>query len=143
MKILKFFAVFALCAAACVALVSAAPAAQGPAIKFDSKDHDFGTIGAEGGPVSHTFTFTNTGSAPLIIVSATASCGCTRPEYTTEPVKPGKKGTIKVTYLHSGQPLGEFGKNVRVRTNAGGRRETLKISGVIIPGDKKPAERQQ
>lgn len=106
------------------------------AIQFDSLTHDFGTIGAEGGPVSHTFTFTNTGDAPLIIVSATASCGCTRPEYTTSPVKPGKTGTIKVTYLPSGQPLGEFSKTVRVRSNAGGKRVSLQIGGVIVPGTK-------
>ncbi|MDE6271267.1 MAG: DUF1573 domain-containing protein [Muribaculaceae bacterium] len=112
--------------------------AGGPQIKFDSRSHDFGTIGAEGGPVSHTFHFTNTGDEPLIIVSATASCGCTRPEYTTSPVKPGGKGTIKVSFLPSGQPLGEFGKSVRVRTNVSGKRQTLRIAGVIVPGDKKP-----
>lgn len=112
--------------------------AGGPQIKFDDRSHDFGTIGAEGGPVSHTFRFTNTGDEPLMIVSATASCGCTRPEYTTGPVQPGGKGTIKVSFLPSGQPLGEFGKSVRVRTNASGKRQTLRIEGVIIPGTKKP-----
>lgn len=111
-----------------------------PAIEFDSRVHDFGEIGAEGGPVTHTFTFTNTGTAPLIIVSATASCGCTRPVYTTSPVKPGKKGSIKVSYLPSGQPLGEFSKTVRVRTNAGGKRLTLRIGGVIVPGAVNPSQ---
>ncbi|MDE6454125.1 MAG: DUF1573 domain-containing protein [Muribaculaceae bacterium] len=110
-----------------------------PAIKFEERAHDFGEIGAEGGSVSHTFEFTNTGTAPLIVVSATASCGCTRPEYTTEPVRPGKKGRITVTYLPSGQPLGEFSKTIRVRTNVGSKRETLRIQGVIIPGTKRPA----
>ena len=128
-------------AIACVALTSAADTDKGkPAIEFDSRTHDFGEIGAEGGPVTHTFTFTNTGTAPLIIVSATASCGCTRPVYTTKPVKPGKKGTIKVSYLPSGQPLGEFSKTVRVRTNAGGKRLTLQIGGVIVPGAVNPAQ---
>lgn len=137
MKFLRFFLIAAVAVAAGITLSAASPAGKAK-IEFDSKSHDFGTIGAEGGPVSHTFTFTNTGTAPLIVVSATASCGCTKPEYTTEPVKPGKKGKIKVTYLPSGQPLGEFGKTVRVRTNAGGRREALQISGVIVPGNKKP-----
>ena len=123
---------------ACIAITAAAPAKDGAQIKFDEKAHDFGTIGAEGGAVTHVFTFTNTGTKPLIVLSATASCGCTRPEYTTDPVKPGKKGEIKVTYLPSGQPLGEFNKVVRVRTNASGRRTTLQISGAIVPGTKKP-----
>ena len=112
--------------------------AAGPQIKFDDRSHDFGTIGAEGGPVTHVFHFTNTGDEPLIIISANASCGCTRPEYTTAPVKPGGKGKIKVTFLPSGQPLGEFGKSVRVRTNVSSRRQMLRIAGVIVPGTKKP-----
>ena len=44
--------------------------AAGPQIKFDDRSHDFGTIGAEGGPVTHVFHFTNTGDEPLIIISA-------------------------------------------------------------------------
>ena len=124
-----------LIAAACGAAVACAADPSGKAaIHFDSRTHDFGTVGAEGGPVSHEFVFTNTGTAPLIIVSATAGCGCTRPQYTTEPVKPGKKGRITVTYLPSGQPLGEFSKTVRVRTNAGGKRVSLQRGGVIVPG---------
>ena len=119
-----------------IAALSAAGPAGKAKIEFDATSHDFGNIGAEGGPVSHTFTFTNTGEAPLIIVSATASCGCTRPEYTTKPVAPGKKGKITVTYLPSGQPLGEFSKTVRVRTNAPGKRAVLQIGGVIVPGAK-------
>lgn len=119
-------------------LPALAALAGGPQIKFDDRSHDFGTVGAEGGPVTHVFRFTNTGDEPLLIVSATASCGCTRPEYTTDPVKPGGKGSIKVTFLPSGQPLGEFGKSVRVRTNVSGRRTTLRIAGVIVPGTKKP-----
>ncbi len=112
--------------------------AGGPQIKFDDRSHDFGTIGAEGGPVTHVFHFTNTGDEPLVIVSATASCGCTRPEYTTSPVKPGGKGKIKVSFNPGGQPLGEFGKSIRVRTNVSSRRQTLRIAGVIVPGNAKP-----
>ena len=135
MKKILFLLVAAM---ACVCLTAAKPAKEGPQIEFEVKNHDFGTIGAEGGPVTHVFTFTNTGTKPLIVLSATASCGCTKPEYTTDPVKPGKKGKIKVTYLPSGQPLGEFNKTVRVRTNASGRRTTLQICGAIVPGTKKP-----
>ena len=104
-----------------------------PAISFSTKSHDFGTIRENAGPVSHEFTFTNTGSAPLIIISATASCGCTRPSYPTEPIRPGKSAKIKVTYLPKGRP-GEFAKNVKIRTNApSAKKVTLKISGTVIP----------
>lgn len=52
---------------------------EGAAIQFAEKAYDFGTIAEQGGPVSHEFEFTNTGDAPLMILNATASCGCTRP----------------------------------------------------------------
>lgn len=102
------------------------------AITFAETTHDFGTIKEQGGKVSHVFTFKNTGDAPLLILSATASCGCTKPEYSTEPVMPGESGKIKVTYNPQGRP-GEFVKNINVRTNAKGKRTTLKISGVVVP----------
>ena len=55
-------------------------------IKFDKTTHDFGTMPVDTGAVACTFTFTNVGDAPLVIHQAWASCGCTVPEYTQEPV---------------------------------------------------------
>ena len=78
-------------------------AAQAKAdIKFDKTTHDFGTMPVDTGAVACTFTFTNVGDAPLVIHQAWASCGCTVPEYTQEPVLPGKTGTINVTYKGNG-----------------------------------------
>lgn len=101
-----------------------------PAITFVDKVYDFGMVAENGGPVSHEFEFTNTGDAPLLIISATAQCGCTRPTYSTDPIAPGKKGKIKVTYLPQGRP-GEFQKTVRVRTNIDNKKITLKIKGTV------------
>ncbi len=104
-----------------------------PAVTLDAKSHGFGTIRENGGPVSCEFKITNTGTAPLVIISATAQCGCTRPSFTTEPIKPGKSGKIRVTYLPKGRP-GEFSKNVRVRTNAPkSKKITLRIAGTVLP----------
>lgn len=103
-----------------------------PAITLKEKTYDFGYIDEKGGPVTHEFEFKNTGEAPLIIISATASCGCTRPDYTTEPVAPGKKGKIKVTYLPDGRP-GAFEKSIKVRTNTKqSKKFTLKITGTVV-----------
>ncbi|MBQ9576841.1 MAG: DUF1573 domain-containing protein [Muribaculaceae bacterium] len=99
---------------------------------FEVKSHDFGTIKEADGPVSCTFEFTNTGNKPLLIIDATASCGCTRPEFPTKPIKPGKKGKIKVTYSPIGRP-GAFKKTVKVKTNGKERTSTLRISGTVIP----------
>ena len=99
---------------------------------FATKSHDFGTIKEEGGPVSCTFEFTNTGNKPLLIIDATASCGCTRPEYPSKPIKPGKKGKIKVTFSPIGRP-GAFNKTVKIKTNGKDRTTNLHIEGTVIP----------
>ncbi len=112
-------------------------AGLGAVATFQNRSHDFGVIKEDGGPVSHVFEFTNTGDKPLIIVEATASCGCTRPEFTTKPVKPGKKGKIKVTYSPLGRP-GAFRKTVKLKTNASDPRAvTLIIEGTVTPAKKK------
>ena len=82
-------------------------AGKGAEMTFNEKTHDFGTIKEANGPVTHTFEFTNTGGEPLVIINVNASCGCTRPEYPKEPIMPGKKGKVKVTFNPAGRP-GEF-----------------------------------
>jgi hypothetical protein len=101
-------------------------------IKFDKETHDFGSI-PQGVPATYEFVFKNTGKTPLIVTNAAASCGCTTPEWTKEPIKPGKTGTVKATY-NAASP-GPFTKSVTVISNA-------KNSTVILylKGDVKPAE---
>lgn len=99
---------------------------------FPVKEHDFGYIKESGGLVSCEFEFVNTGSKPLIIVEAVASCGCTRPDYPKRPIEPGKKGKIKVTYNPLGRP-GGFKKDVKVRTNGKEKLTVLYIIGSTIP----------
>lgn len=60
-------------------------------ITFTKESHDFGIISDDKGAVSTEFEFINQGNAPLVIFSATADCGCTRPEYPKNPVAPGKR----------------------------------------------------
>lgn len=104
-----------------------------PGIRFATTAHNFGIVKEKGGPVSYSFEFTNTGTKPLVIISATASCGCTRPQYPTEPIAPGKKGKIKVTYLPEGRP-GEFTRIVKVRTNIkDAKKLNLTIKGTVQP----------
>ena len=104
-------------------------------IEFDHRDYDFGTIKEANGPVSHTFEFKNVSDEPVSIIRATASCGCTRPEYSEEPIKAGKKSKIKVTYNPAGRP-GEFDRKVTLRIQfATGKQKRiiLSIKGVVIP----------
>ena len=123
-----FMAIFAIC------LVTLSAVADDKQVEatFATLSHDFGTIQEAKGPVSCTFEFTNTGNKPLLIIDAVASCGCTRPEYPSKPIKPGKKGKIKVTYSPIGRP-GAFKKSVKVKTNGKERTVTLRIEGTVIP----------
>lgn len=100
-------------------------------IQFDNKTFDFGVIKEKGGPVTHEFEFTNTGDGNLLILKATAECGCTRPEFPEKPVAPGKKGKLKVTYNPAGRP-GGFDKVVTVTTNGQPRKIRLKIRGTVV-----------
>jgi hypothetical protein len=104
--------------------------AQKPAeIKFDKLTHDFGTFSEKSPVVTCVFTYTNVGEEPLIINQAIASCGCTVPEYTKTPVKPGEKGEIKVTYNGTGKFPGHFKKSITVRTNGAVEMTRLYIEG--------------
>ncbi len=104
-------------------------------IKFDKTSHNFGKF-SEKQPVQKcTFTFTNTGTAPLVINQAIASCGCTVPAYTKTPILPGKKGEITVTYNGAGKFPGHFKKTITVRSNA-----TTEMTRLQIEGDMEEAK---
>lgn len=94
--------------------------------------YDFGNIKEQGGPVSHEFEIANLGDGNLVVIDATAECGCTRPDYPKNPIAPGKKNKIKVTYNPIARP-GAFEKVVTVKTNGKPRKLSLKIRGNVIP----------
>ena len=82
-------------------------------VKVDKTVHDFGDIYVDQGPVSCTFTFTNTGTQPVLLLSAVASCGCTEVEWTREPLQAGKSGTVSATFDNNDGPS-PFDKTVTV-----------------------------
>jgi hypothetical protein len=99
-------------------------------ITVDKKVHDFGTVKESDGALSATFTLTNNTKSPIVIRQATASCGCTTPTWTKEPIAPGKTGTVVATYNPRGRGLGSFEKTVTITTT--GTPETLivRIKGI-------------
>ena len=118
------------------ACLTYAAAQQQAEIKFDKVSIDLGTF-SESNPVQEAvFTFTNVGQAPLIINQAVASCGCAVPSYTKEPIKPGQKGQIKVTYNGKGKFPGHFKKSITVRTNGVPEMTRLSIEGVMKEASK-------
>ena len=117
-----------------IALPMNAKKKSGAIITFAETTHDFGYIQESGGDVSHQFTFTNTGTKPLIIVSAHASCGCTKPEFPKKPIEPGKTGVVKITYKPKNRP-GAFDKIVSITSNA--KTVHLRIRGCVISATSK------
>lgn len=97
--------------------------------KFEKETHDFGKI-SQGTPVTYTFSFTNTGSAPLIISNIQSTCGCTVPEYSKTPVKPGEEGIIKVTF--NAAAIQPFSKQIIVASNSKTPSKTLVIKGEVV-----------
>lgn len=83
-------------------------------ISFDKTTHDFGTL-IRGEKAEYKYEFTNTGNEPLIISNVRASCGCTAPSYSKDPVAPGEKGFIDVEYSATGS--GDVSKNVTITAN--------------------------
>ena len=92
--------------------------------------YDFGDIKESDGSVSHVFTVLNNGELPLVITRVIASCGCTTPEWSKEPIAPGKTGDIKVTYDTSGRP-GPFVKPISVYSNGKTGNYILTIKGDV------------
>lgn len=109
----------------------AATASAQAEIKFDKVVHNFGNFSSSAPVQKTTFTFTNAGDKPLIINQAIASCGCTVPAYTKQPIAPGQKGEISVTYNGKGMFPGHFKKSVTVRTNGTVEMTRLYIEGTM------------
>jgi hypothetical protein len=99
-------------------------------VTFEKNVHDFGTIKEEQGKADYSFTFKNTGTAPVVIKEVKASCGCTTPYWTKEPVAPGGEGIVTASYSTMNRP-GVFSKTLTVTTDAGS--QVLTIKGDVTP----------
>ena len=108
-----------------------------PSFEFATTDHDFGTI-KEGDKVEYTYSFKNTGEAPLIIQNAQPSCGCTVPTWPKEPILPGESSQIEIRYATN--RLGKINKNVTITTNEEGENATHKIN--VVGNILKPASEE-
>jgi hypothetical protein len=96
--------------------------------KFTSETVDLGNV-KKGNPVTATFTLTNIGKEDLIIENVTPGCGCTKSDYTKEPIKPGKTGTITATY--NAANAGNFNKSVYVKFTGIEEQKSISIVGMV------------
>lgn len=103
-----------------------------PQISFMKQLHDFGEIDPDGGVQSHRFEFVNVGDEALRLLDVKASCGCTTPGYTREPIAPGDTGALMVAFNPKDQRSGFFSKNVTLKTNDPRQEKTIvAIQGII------------
>ncbi len=80
----------------------------------------------------HSFNFINTGTEPLVILTASGSCGCTVPAWPKEPVMPGKKGTIDVIFTPNSKQAGiSQQKTVTVTANTNPENTILNIKAFV------------
>lgn len=112
---------------AAVALTSAAA----PQIQWLRTEHDFGAFNEDLSEIECTFRMVNTGDEPVVITNARATCGCTTPQYSHDPIAPGDTADIRVKYNTIGRP-GRFSKKLYIYTNTNPERSTLTISGTVI-----------
>lgn len=114
------------------ALTTLTAAAQ-PSLRFDVRAKDLGAVSEKNGVASGTFTFTNTGDEPLVILKTETACKCTKAAYTKSPVMPGKTGTVTVAYNPRKQPQGAYFKTIRVFANTPEKQYVLTVKGTVRP----------
>jgi hypothetical protein len=108
---------------------------NGPSFKFEEEEFSFGKI-TQGESVSHDFKFKNVGKEPLVIADATATCGCTKPSFAKDPIKPSGNGVIAVTFNSTGK-MGAQDKAITITSNAKEGVKVVHLKGEVMP---KPAE---
>jgi len=108
-----------------------------PVLSFEETEFDFGTVN-EGDIVNHTYLFTNTGKSPLVIDKATASCGCTVPDWPKKPIGVGETGEIKVRFDTKNKPNQQI-KIISIIANTEPSLTRLRIKGYVTPKNQQTA----
>ena len=111
-----------------------------PTIAFEETHFDMGRM-VQGNKVEHRFIFTNKGGSALVITDVRGSCGCTvGKDWPKEPIQPGGKGGITVTFDSEGR-TGRQDRTVTVVANTSPPSTVLTLSGEVVgPADIQPVE---
>ena len=99
-------------------------------LNFDKTVHDFGQVSQNAGPLTCTFTVTNSSDEPLTIFAVVSSCGCTDVKWTRETIAPGGKGSVTATYSNDEGPT-YFDKTLTVYTSAQKKPVILHLKGIV------------
>ena len=112
------------------ATLQAMAAKDSTTVQIIDSSYNFGKR-TEGEKVEYSFRFKNTGSKPLVVLNATASCGCTVPQKPERPILPGEIGFIKVVFDTKGR-VGPAHKTITVTSNANPEFPPLELTGEVV-----------
>lgn len=104
---------------------------SGPVMTFAEESHDFGDI-HQGDKVQYTFNFENTGNEPLIISNVQVTCGCTASEWPRDPIAPGAKSSLTISFNSAGK-MGHQNKVITIVSNANNPRNRVTIVTNVLP----------
>lgn len=104
----------------------------GAILSIENNSYNFGRIREDQGNLSHTFTFSNNGTQPLVVSNVRSTCGCAVPEWSKEPILPGEKGSITVEFSPSNR-VGQFHKTIQIQSTAINTNMFLTITGTVLP----------
>ncbi len=99
-------------------------------VQIIDSSYNFGKV-TDGEKVEYSYRFKNTGTKPLVVVDATASCGCTVPQKPEKPILPGEIGFIKIVFDSKGR-VGNAFKTITVMSNANPGFPQLILTGDVI-----------
>ena len=104
-------------------------------LQLKETEHDFGKI-PQGKPVFYTFEIVNTGKTELKLDNVQASCGCTTPEWSKDPIAAGTTAKIRVGYNAAADNY--FEKSITITYN-NTQTKLLKIKGTVWKAPEGPA----
>ncbi len=103
---------------------------KGAHISFEQTEYDFGEVSRKDDDKICTFRFTNDGSEPLVVLSASTSCSCLKADFSRKPVAVGESGVIKLKLESKKMDKGVFRRVVQINSTSVGGAEILTIKGV-------------
>jgi Protein of unknown function (DUF1573) len=101
-------------------------------IKFKTEEHDFGKI-KQGVPVTYDFAISNIGKTPVVVESATATCGCTTPVKPEQPIMPGDAN--KITAGFNAAALGLFNRPITIKLAGVDETKVIIIKGEVLSAE--------
>lgn len=98
-------------------------------IKVSDSKQNFGYV-KRGELITCRFELTNTGNQPLVLKSAEVSCSCTQVDYSKQPILPGQKSTIVVSF-DTKTVYGRQDRVVLIESNAKNNPVKLRYKGIV------------